>query len=651
MTTRVARRHLGLEGLEARALLTLASASPVAQVGPISASEISSATSLPTFFVKFTPGTLGSQQAAALSLVRGTVSQTYPDGSELVREPNSAAVAAAVKTLSANPLVMYAQGNTVIKSEAAVVPNEATFPYSWGLNNSNDVDIDAPDAWGVTTGNFYTIVAVLDTGIDLTNQDFAGHIWTNPYNDAASGYPNDVHGWNFVANTNNVNDNNGHGTFVSSILGAVGNNTTGVAGVAWNVQIMPVKFLDSNGVGTTDRAVSAIYYAVNHGARVINASWGGIDFTQPLRDAITYANAHNTVFVTAAGNNGTNNDVTASYPASLRLPNELSVASVDINGNLPYFSNYGSQTVDLAAPGVSILGDYPTAFSATGTTVLSGTSMSTAYVSGVAALVASVHPEYTAAQIVQRIDATVKPLPALAGKVITGGIVDAYRAIGSTDSQVQAAILGSNEFYVHSGSTAQGFVTSLYVDLLNRSPDANGLAYWSNIVQTGAATRTQVAAAILGSNEAEATEVAGWYQTDLGRTTSIDTLKSDSGVQHWVSILNSGVSPENVEALLLSSSEYLNAHGSSPTPVVAAWYQNVMGRTADSGGAAVWANFLAAGQTPFSTLQAFQATSEAKTTRVARWFTRYLGRTASLSSLKADAGVQSLAAGLVPGLS
>ncbi len=155
---------------------------------------------------------------------------------------------------------------------------------------------------------------------------------------------------------------------------------------------MPVKFLDANGDGTTDAAVSAIDFAVDHGARVINASWGGIDYTQPLYDAIAYANAHNVVFVTAAGNDGTDNDVVPSYPASLHLPNELSVAAVDSNGQLPSFSNYGPNTVDLAAPGVDILGDYPTALSASGLQVLSGTSMSTAYVTGVVALLEGLHP-------------------------------------------------------------------------------------------------------------------------------------------------------------------------------------------------------------------------------------------------------------------
>ena len=639
---RGAHRPFSAEGLEPRTLLSTSGVASQAEVGSAVASG-----QLTDFFVRFKSTTSARQSNLAIRAVGGTVTQTYPDGSRLVEVANQAAVNRAVVRLSGNPLVVYAQANTEIKVASAVYPNDPTFGYSWGLNNINDVDIDAPEAWGITTGNPYTVVAVLDTGIDLTNPDLASRIWTNPYNDAASGYPYDIHGWNFVANNNNVQDNNGHGTFVSSIIGAAGNNGTGIAGVAWNVQIMPVKFLDANGVGSTDTAVSAIYYAVNHGAKVINASWGGIDFTQPLYDAVAYANAHNVVFVTAAGNEGVNNDYTPSYPSSLRLPNELSVAAVDSNGQLPSFSNYGARTVDLAAPGVSILGDYPTAFSANGLQVLSGTSMSTAYVSGVAALLAGVHPELTAAQLVQRINATAKPLPGLAGKVITGGIVDAYRALGATDAEVQTIILGSNEFYAHQGGTLSGFITGLYQDLLSRNPDPAGLAYWSSLITAGGATRSAVATAILSSPEALATEVAGYYQTDLGRTAPISVLKTDPGVLNWVQLIYSGISPQSVETYILASGEYLKAHGASPVPVVAAWYPKVLGRPADSYGLAVWSNVLWSGVAPITVIQAINNSPEAKVTRVAQYFTRYLGRPTTLAGLKADPGIVAFGASLL----
>jgi subtilisin family serine protease len=307
----------------------------------------------------------------------------------------------------------------------SVVPNDPGFKQQWGLSSSSTAGISAPQAWSRTTGNPDTIVAVLDTGIDLANPEFAGRIWTNPDSSGGDGYPGDVHGWNFVANTANVQDDNGHGTHVSGILAAAGNNGIGVAGVDWNAQIMPLKVLDANGNGSDDATARAIDFAVQHGARVINASWGGGPFSQAVADAIRYAGSQGVVFVTAAGNNGTNDDALPFYPASYHLPNEIAVAAVDASGNLPSFSNYGAQTVALAAPGVNVLSTIPGGFA-----YESGTSMAAPFVSGVMALVAGLHPTETAAQIVHQVLSATRPLASLTGKTTTGGILDAARAVG-----------------------------------------------------------------------------------------------------------------------------------------------------------------------------------------------------------------------------
>lgn len=633
------RRRPGLEPLEIRSMLSTVATGPVPAISTAETSRI---------FVKFNALSSSSQESAALAAVGGSVTTVYPDGLDLIRLSGVVGANAAIKQLSRQSIVVYAEADATIRAEAVpVYPDEPAFPYQWALNNINNVDIDAPQAWSITTGNPAIIVAVLDSGLDLSNPDFSGHLWTNPTDDAAEGYPGDVHGWNFVGNNNNVADDNGHGTHVTSLLAAAGNNGVGVAGVAWNVQILPVKFLDATGVGTTDDAVSAIYYAVNHGARVINASWGGIDYTQPLDDAIAYANAHNVVFVTAAGNEGVDNDTTPSYPASIRLPNTLSVAAVDSNGQLPSFSNYGSATVDIAAPGVGILGDYPTSLSASGGQILSGTSMSTAYVSGVVALLAGLHPDYTAAQLVQRIDVTAKPLPSLTGLVISGGMVDAYSAIASSDTSEQATILSSDEFYAAHGSTPQGFVTGLYNDLLDRGSDPGGLAYWTGLIQSGTSSRLAVASAFLATPEAEATQVAHWYQDDLGRTASIDVLKTDPGVAGWVQLLAAGVTPETVEATILASPESQLDHGGTPTAVASGLYENLTGRAAEASGLTFWSGLLAAGTPPFSVVQAFQSSPEARATKVARWYTSYLGRSASLDTLKQDPGVVGFASFLL----
>ncbi len=666
-----ARRRPFVECLESRSLLSTATAGsgPIANPDPAS-----------SIFVRFIASESASVQAADLASVHGSVVTAYPDGPELISLGRGITPAVAIQKLQADPGVVYASPNSTIHAASTpVYPNDPAFSQLWGLNNSNNVDINAPEAWGLTIGSPATIVAVIDTGIDLSNPDFAGKIWTNPGNDAASGYPNDTHGWNFIANTNNVQDDDGHGTHVSSIIAAEGNNGFGVVGVAPAVQIMPLKFLDANGNGTTSDAVSAIYFAVNHGAKVINASWGGVDYSGPLGDAIAFANAHNVVFVTAAGNDGTNNDVSPSYPASYQLPNELSVAAVDRSGNLPSFSNFGASTVNLAAPGVDIVSDVPTSIDSSGFETLSGTSMSAAYVSGVAALVAGINPNFTAAEIVQILDSTTKSLPSLAGKTITGGMVDAYNAVvdaqsivasasspvatapsgsppaagipaltvgASSVEQVQSSILASDEYFAVHGGTAEGFITGLYQNLLDRSPSAAEVQQWLAVYDSGTVTRYQIAMAIMTSPEARLTEVAQWFQDDLGRSASIDTLKVDPGVVAWANLIDEGFGDDTVQAAILSSPEYLIGHGGTPTSVVVGFYEDLNDRAPTSAELSAWSGLLYQGYAAFNVLRFFQGTSEVEQTKVAGWFVRDLGRTVSISQLKRDSGVQGWAAEL-----
>jgi subtilisin family serine protease len=181
-------------------------------------------------------------------------------------------------------------------------------------------------------------------------------------------------------------------------------------------------------MGSIDSAVSAILFAANHGARVINASWGGNEFSDAMEGAIAYAASKGCVFVTAAGNDSLNNDIaTNEYPANFHLPDELSVAAIDASGNLASFSDYGAHTVDLGAPGVNIFSTVPGGFA-----TYSGTSMATAFVSGVVSLLAGQNPGLSASDLVQRVDATVKPVPSLAGTTISGGMVDASSALTDT---------------------------------------------------------------------------------------------------------------------------------------------------------------------------------------------------------------------------
>jgi subtilisin family serine protease len=346
--------------------------------------------------------------------------------------------ALALRQFQQSPLIVYAEPDSTIRladtasgypGGAPVYPNNASFGQQWGLNSPSDMDIDAPEAWSVTTGSPATTVAVLDTGVDVSNPAFAGRLWVNA---AASTPRAAVYGWNFLNNNGNVQDNNGHGTHVTGILAASGNSGAGVVGVNWHAQIMPLKILAADGSGTLDAAVAAVYFAADHGARVINASWGGAMPDQALDDAIGYADRKGVVFVTAAGNSGTNNDLVPTFPASYHTPNMLVVAAVDASGALASFSNYGVQSVDLAAPGVNILSTYPRALG--GYAWLSGTSMATPFVSGVVSLVAGLHPTWTAEQLAQRVLETTKPLPSLSGMTRSGGMVDAANAVGVAGS-------------------------------------------------------------------------------------------------------------------------------------------------------------------------------------------------------------------------
>ena len=270
-----------------------------------------------------------------------------------------------------------------------------------------------------------------DTGL-------GGWAYAGNTQDGDTAHPNDFIGWNFINNTNDPFDDNGHGTHVAGILGARGNNSVGVAGVDWNVQLMDLKFLNAKGNGDTNTAVLALNYAVAHGAPLSNNSWGGSDYSQALFDAINSARSHGHIFVTAAGNGdangvGQNNDTVPEYPARYGLDNIIAVAATDHNDQLASFSNYGPGSVSLAAPGVDILSTTPhTKAAPDGTyTVLSGTSMATPFVTGVLALVESQHPGWAYTEVIDQVLNNVDPVAALADKTISGGRLDAAAAVGA----------------------------------------------------------------------------------------------------------------------------------------------------------------------------------------------------------------------------
>ena len=245
-----------------------------------------------------------------------------------------------------------------IATPPPVFPNDPDFSQLYGMHQSNDNDIDAPEAWELTTGSANIIVGVIDTGIDYDHEDLKTNIWLNPgesgggkennnIDDDGNGYKDDYRGWNFIYKSNDPYDDNDHGTHCAGTVGGVGNNGKGVAGVNWNVKLMALKFLGSDGSGGTAEAAEAIIYAVDNGAKVLSNSWGGGDASQVLRDAIQYAHDRGVLFIAAAGNDSKNTDASANYPSNYEVPNVVSVASNDNGDNISSFSNYGRRTVDL----------------------------------------------------------------------------------------------------------------------------------------------------------------------------------------------------------------------------------------------------------------------------------------------------------------
>ena len=410
------------------------------------------------FNTKRNPGSSVSQEkiriahAQAGAKIVKELSMGSVSGLQVVQLPNGTDVQSAITAYESNPDVLYAQPDYIISiipdqpgsiineiNSATILslPNDADFSYQWGFHNTGlaggtpGADINAPAAWDISTGSNSVVVAVIDTGVLYTHSDLASNIWINtdelPGNgidDDLNGYTDDIRGWNFVNSSNNPIDDQEHGTHVSGTIGAVGNNAIGVAGVNWQVKIMPLKAFNEYGEGVTSDAILAIEYANANGASIISNSWGGDLYDQGLKDVIDASPA---VVVCAAGNSASNiDDINNNvYPAGYSSVNIISVAATDNKDLLASFSNFGMSSVDFAAPGTNIWstnldGNY---------TWKSGTSMATPHVSGVAALVKAVNPRLSALQIKNIILNNVDVKSSLSGKINTSGRLNAYKAV------------------------------------------------------------------------------------------------------------------------------------------------------------------------------------------------------------------------------
>lgn len=344
----------------------------------------------------------------------------------------------------------YAAGAVVVEPDFLVDvfrdPNDPAYfnRLKWGLNNLgqngglNDADIDAREAWDIREQAADVIIAIIDTGARITHEDLKENLWTNPseiagngIDDDLNGYVDDVHGINAAENSGDPKDDHGHGTHLAGIIGARGNNARGSVGVVWRCQLMPLKFMDSSGSGSTTDAIKCIDYAIRNQAHVINASWGNVGQSFFLERAVRRTFNAGVVFVTAAGNAAQDIEETPNYPASYAFDNLITVCATTENDNIVSFSNYGSRSVDLGAPGASI---YSTYFSSdTSYHKNSGSSMSAAFVSGAVALLMAEYPEEGYAKWKEAILESVDPLPALSGKTLTGGRLNLNSALQYLD--------------------------------------------------------------------------------------------------------------------------------------------------------------------------------------------------------------------------
>jgi thermitase len=425
--------------------------------------------------VKFKPGVSQSSAQRALSaqnLNAASAADAVPSLGVLKVPVTSGQELAEVAALRSDPNVLYAEPDYIARAQPTT-PNDPYYGSQWGLSK-----INAPTAWDMATGSSAVVIAIVDTGIDLTHPDLicAGKLTTAR--------------WNFVAGNNTPNDDNGHGTHVAGIAAACGNNGIGVAGVAWEARLMPVKVLDSSGSGYYSDVAAGIIYAVDNGARVVNLSLAGASSSTTLANAVQYAHGHGVLVVAAAGNCAQGGSQCGNlsnpimYPGA--YPTVLAVAATDSGDNWGSFSEH-QPYVGVAAPGVSIYstlrgGNYGT---------MTGTSMATPYVSGLAALLWSFAPSFTVDQIANTIESTADDLGAPGKDDYFGyGRINAGRTLSSLSllaSSTQASFLFSDDSGASSvRSVVQ--VTTANPNLINWTATVSPPVAWLSIAPPASGT-------------------------------------------------------------------------------------------------------------------------------------------------------------------
>ena len=380
-------------------------------------------------------------------------------------------VVAGMELYKSNPAVAYAEPNYIVTAQVTS-PNDPLFSEQWSLNNIGqtggtvDADIDAPEAWNTTTGTSNVVIAVIDTGIDYSHPDLLANLWTNPgetpgndHDEDHNGYSDDIHGINAITETGDPWDDHGHGTHVAGTIAAVGNNGAGITGVSWNVKVVSCKFLNAYGFGYDFDAIKCLEYVKqlkDEGVNIVatSNSWGGGGYSQALLDAIDAQ--RDILFIAAAGNYATNSDFSPFYPSSYDLPNVVPVAATDSTDSLASFSNYGSGSVFLGAPGAAILSTLPLVnfWNIPGRYgSLSGTSMAAPHVSGVASLLKAANGARDWRAIRNLLLTGSDTTPALGSRVLGGKRLNANDSLNCTGRPLLAFLRPPSSLQVGSAVT------------------------------------------------------------------------------------------------------------------------------------------------------------------------------------------------------
>ncbi len=419
------------------------------------------------------PGISRAAMAAFHAARQSKVLQTFEGLGHLqvLSVPKGESAQSLIAKYQQSGLVEFAEPDYLVHADATS-PNDPKYQDGtlWGLNNTGQnggtphADIDAPEAWDVLTSASNIVVAVVDSGIRYTHEDLASNMWVNPSDGS--------HGWNAIATNNLPNDDNGHGTLMAGVIGAVGNNGKGVVGVAWQVQMMACKCLDGSGNGSDSSLIACIEYARTNGAKIINASLDSPGYSQALSNAIAATRDAGIIFIASAGNDSANVDTSPRYPACYDIDNIVSVAYTTSSDALGPVSNYGATNVDLAAPGDKIDSTYASSDSSYDPLyfIHTGSSYAAAYVSGACALLLTQYPSDNYQEIIRRLLNSTDPLPALAGKCRTGGRLNLRKALRTVGVATIPAG-GSNSFQLRvSGGLNRTCVVEATSNLMNWSP-------------------------------------------------------------------------------------------------------------------------------------------------------------------------------------